>query len=486
MSTPSNTLSNPRIRAAYVVTFVAAAGLTVGVLALWRNIMTRKAEAQQHVFQIVELDENTVDPAEWGKNYPRQYDSYRRTVDTARTRHGGSEAFQKLDADPLWRVLFKGYAFAVDYREERGHAYMLQDQEETVRVKDFPQPGACLHCHCSIIPAYRAMGRKAGVPDGNPQEQVMSGFAAVCAMPYAAARALTDDQGQKLIQHPVACIDCHDPETLGLRVTRPGLLNGLRELAKAASTPLPHLPSIMRWRAGKRVRDYDVNLDASRQELRTLVCAQCHVEYYFKKPDQRLTYPWHNGLRVEQIEAYYDDVGHVDWKHADSGSPMLKAQHPEFELWSQGIHARSDVACADCHMPYMREGAVKVSSHHVRSPLLDPARSCQTCHRHPEHDLVARVEAIQDRTQALMLRAEEVTVALIQEIEAAQRAGAPSTALEAARALHRRAQWRLDFIAAENSMGFHAAQEAARILAEAIDFAHRGRLALHPPAQAGG
>ncbi|HPB10247.1 MAG TPA: ammonia-forming cytochrome c nitrite reductase subunit c552, partial [Kiritimatiellia bacterium] len=171
---------------------------------------------------------------------------------------------------------------------------------------------------------------------------------------------------------------------------------------------------------------------------------------------------------------------------ADSGSPMLKAQHPEFELWSQGIHARSDVACADCHMPYMREGAVKVSSHHVRSPLLDPARSCQTCHRHPEHELVARVEAIQDRTQALMLRAEEVTVALIQEIEAAQRAGAPATALEAARALHRRAQWRLDFIAAENSMGFHAAQEAARILAEAIDFAHRGRLALHPPAQAGG
>lgn len=461
----------------YVLTVLAASAATVGVLTLWRNIMERKAEARQTVFPIVNLDETVDDPAEWGKNYPRQYDSYRRTVDIERTRHGGSDAFQKLDADPRWRTLFQGYAFGVDYREERGHAYMLADQEQTERVKQFKQPGACLHCHASILPAYREMGRKAGVPDLQAQEQIMKGFEAVCPMPYAEARNLTDAKGRKLIQHPVSCIDCHDPASMQLRVTRPGLLNGLRELAKA-ETPLPHLPSVMRWRAGARARSYDVNAEASRQELRSLVCAQCHVEYYFKGPEKRLTYPWNKGIKADEEEAYYNDQQFADWTHAASGAKVLKAQHPEFEMWSQGIHARSGVACADCHMPYVREGAVKVSSHHVRSPLLAPARACQTCHRYEEKEILARAEAIQDRTQALMLRAEDATVGLIQALAEAKKAGAAEDALAGPQTLHRQAQWRLDFVAAENSLGFHAPQEAARLLGEAIDLAHRGKIDL--------
>ena len=471
-----------RLKVSYGIVFVVAAIAMMGVLALWRNIMERKAEARQHVFQIAELNENTLDPAEWGKNYPRQYDSYRRTVDTERTRYGGSEAFQKLDDDPLWRVIFQGYAFAVDYREERGHAYMLTDQEQTVRVTQFKQPGACLHCHASIIPAYRAMGRQAGIRDDRPQAQLMKGFDVVCSMPYADARNLTDEQGHKLIQHPVACIDCHDPATMGLRVTRPGLLNGLRDLSKA-ETPLPHLPSIMRWRAGKRVRDYDVNVDASRQELRSLVCAQCHVEYYFKGAEKRLTYPWSQGIRMDEIEAYYDQMGFADWTHALSGAQTLKAQHPEFETWSQGIHARSGVSCADCHMPYIREGAIKVSSHHVRSPLLNPSRSCQTCHRYPEKEIMARATAIQARTKALMSCAEKATVELINALVLARTNGIAIAVLQRSQSLQRQAQWRLDFVAAENSMGFHAPQESARILAEAIDFAHRGRLELLKPTE---
>jgi nitrite reductase (cytochrome c-552) len=439
--------------------------------------MVHKAEAKQTVFQIVNLREDIDDPAEWGKNYPRQYDSYRRTVDTERTRHGGSEAFQKLDADPHWRVIFQGYAFGVDYREERGHAYMLSDQEETERVKQFKQPGACLHCHASVIPAYREMGRKAGAL---PEEQVMKGFETLCAMPYSEARNVVDAKGRKLIQHPVACIDCHDPVSMQLRITRPGLLNGLRELAKD-DTPVPHLPSIMRWRAGKRGKGYDVNVEASRQEMRSMVCAQCHVEYYFKGPEKKVTYPWHKGLQAEQIEAYYNQVEHADWTHAASGAKVLKAQHPEFELWSQGIHARSGVACADCHMPYIREGAIKVSDHHVRSPLLAPARSCQVCHRYSEKEILARAETIQNKTQALMIRAEEATVGLIQTLSELKKAGAPDTELVEARALQRQAQWRLDFVAAENSMGFHAPQESARLLAEAIDLAHRGRLSVSHP-----
>jgi nitrite reductase (cytochrome c-552) len=201
------------------------------------------------------------------------------------------------------------------------------------------------------------------------------------------------------------------------------------------------------------------------------------VEYYFKGEDKRLTYPWQKGLRMEQAEAYYDEVGWKDWSHKTAGSPLLKAQHPEFEMWSQGIHARSGVSCADCHMPYMREGAIKVSSHHVRSPLLNIARSCQTCHNYPEEELRSRVERIQDRTNDLLARGEEATLACLNAIVKAREGGATDEALKQARELHRKAQWRLDYVSAENSMGFHAPQESARILAEGIDYARQGEMA---------
>ena len=92
---------------------VFSAAATFAVLLLYQNIVTRKAEATQHVFRVVDVDDNTVDPELWGKNYPRQYDSYKRTVDIERTRYGGSEAFQKLDQFPVWRRIFAGYAFAI-------------------------------------------------------------------------------------------------------------------------------------------------------------------------------------------------------------------------------------------------------------------------------------------------------------------------------------------------------------------------------------
>jgi nitrite reductase (cytochrome c-552) len=267
-----------------------------------------------------------------------------------------------------------------------------------------------------------------------------------------------------------------------LRVTRPGLMNGLAALA-ASDDPVPHLPSIERWRQGTRKDPYDPNLLASRQEMRSLACAQCHVEYYCASKTT-LFFPWHKGLKIEQIEAYYDQytfpdgTPFADWKHAASGADVIKAQHPEFELWSQGIHARSGVACADCHMPYIREGAMKISDHHVRSPLLNVSKSCQVCHRYGEDEISARVFTIQDRTRKLMDRALDATVALIADIETAAKSGATDTDLLAARRLQRQAQFRVDFINAENSMGFHAPQESARILAEAIDYAQQGRLAV--------
>ncbi len=455
----------------YLVTLVGLGIAAYVALVFYQNIMERKTEAKKDVFRVVEVSDKTIDPAVWGKNYPRQYDSYKRTVDTERTSHGGSEAFQHLDKDPAWRRIFAGYAFGTDYREERGHAYMLKDQKETERVTNFKQPGACLQCHASTVNLYLDEGIKAGVPPGkeNWEAQMQKGFEVVCKMPYADAA--------KLVEHPVSCIDCHDAENMALRVNRPGFLNGIRALAKS-EYPTPHLPSIERWRKDGRKGEYSPNTDATRQEMRSMVCAQCHVEYYFKGEGKLVTYPWDKGLKVENIEAYYNEVGHNDWKHKETGAGVLKAQHPEFEMWSQGIHARSGVSCSDCHMPYVREGAIKVSNHHVRSPLLNVAQACQTCHRVPEKEITARALLVQDRNAALLTRGEKAIVGLIDAVVAAQKAGATDAQLAAARTFQRQAQWRLDFVAAENSMGFHAPQEAARILAEAIDYARQGELAV--------
>jgi nitrite reductase (cytochrome c-552) len=215
--------------------------------------------------------------------------------------------------------------------------------------------------------------------------------------------------------------------------------------------------------------------------MRSFVCGQCHVEYYCSDK-QPLTFPWGKGLTVEDTEAFWneakfpDGTPFQDFSHAETGAKLLKAQHPEFELWSQGIHARSGVGCADCHMPYMRDGATKVSDHWVRSPLLNVNRACQTCHHFPEKEIQARVDLIQSRTRDLLLRAGQALMDQLDAIGRARREGASEKQIAEALDLQRKAQWRLDFVAAENSMGFHAPQEAARILGEAADYARQGQI----------
>ncbi|MEO6332439.1 MAG: ammonia-forming cytochrome c nitrite reductase subunit c552, partial [Gemmatimonadaceae bacterium] len=324
---------------------VGAALAAIGIVALLTNIFERKQEARDPFFRSVVLTDTTQDPEVWGRNFPLQYDLYRRTVDQQRTRYGGSEALprmpsdadprsvvaqSRLDEDPRLREFWDGYAFSRDFREERGHAYMLVDQEMTGRQRVASQPGACIHCHASVyVPYMRAGGG-----------DLIKGFEQLNPKSYLEARAH--------VTEPIACIDCHQPETMRLRVTRPGFIEGIRAL-----------------KASQGIPNYDVNRDASRQEMRTFVCGQCHVEYYFRGAEKRLVYPWSKGLTVDSILAYYDSVGHRDFVHARSGAPVLKAQHPEFELFSQGTHARAGVACADCHMPYTRQGAQKISDHWV-------------------------------------------------------------------------------------------------------------------------
>jgi nitrite reductase (cytochrome c-552) len=441
-----------------VLAAVGAALAVVGVAALLTNIFRRQQEARNPFYRVVALNDTIDDPAVWAKNFPLQYDDYRRTVDQVRTRYGGSEgephtpsgadprsvvAQSRLQEDPRLRELWAGYAFAQDFREERGHAYMLEDQEFTERQRVTQQPGTCLHCHASVYVPYRRVGNG----------DLIKGFETLNPMPYFEAR--------KEVRHPVSCIDCHDPETMQLRVTRPGFMEGIRRL-----------------RASQGVADYDVNRMATRQEMRTFVCGQCHVEYYFKGAEKRLEYPWGKGLTADSILAYHDSTGHKDWVHAVSGAPVLKAQHPEFELYNQGIHARSGVACADCHMPYKREGAMKISDHHVRSPVLNLNRACQTCHKWSEDELRARVETIQDRTFEMRNMALDAVLQLTRGIAAQVRRDSTAAVVKVARDYQRKAQFLADFIEAENSMGFHADQEAARILAKSIDLSRRGQMAL--------
>jgi nitrite reductase (cytochrome c-552) len=440
---------------------VVAAVLAIGATALLINIMERKNEARNPFYRVVELTESTADPAAWGKNFPMQYDGYLRTVDEVRTRFGGSEAVprtptsadpraavaqSKIDEDARLKTMWAGYAFAKDFREDRGHAYMLLDQTFTERQHVVKQPGTCLNCHASMWTTYNKLGNG----------DIFKGFDAVNHMTYVDAR--------KLVNHPVACIDCHDPTTMQLRVTRPAFVTGLRAL--------------------KNAPDYDPNTMASRQEMRSYVCGQCHVEYYFRGPEKTLVYPWEKGLQGDAILAFYDGVQQADWTHAETGAKVLKAQHPEFEMWNQGIHARSGVACADCHMAYTREGALKISDHHVQSPLLNINRACQSCHRWPEDELRQRVETIQSKTYEMRNTAMDALMALIADIKAAKAAGLAEDQLESARVFQRRAQFLLDFVEAENSTGFHAPQESARLLTLSLDYSRRGEMSLRsvPPA----
>ena len=409
------------------------------------------------------ISDDEDDPAAWGKVFPLWYELYLKTVDMERTKYGGSEAVprtptktdprtmvsrSKVEEDIGLRTMWQGYAFAADFREERGHAYMLEDQTYTQRQQVVAQPGACMNCHASTYVAYKKAG------DGD----ITKGFEKINPMPYAEAA--------KLVKHPVSCIDCHDAKTMALRVTRPAFMEGIRA-----------------YKASQGIANYDVNKQATQQEMRAYVCGQCHVEYYFKGAEKRLVFPWAKGLKVEEIQAYYDEIAFRDWTHKDTGAAALKAQHPEFELWSQGIHARAGVQCADCHMPKVQYKGATLSDHWVRSPVLNLKAACMSCHQKhdsgiTERELKNRIEQIQDRHWSLRQIAMTGLLGLIADLKQAKDAGKSDADLATARYLQRRAQFYLDFVEAENSTGFHAPQEAARILAESVNYARQGQLAL--------
>ncbi len=379
-------------------------------------------------FKLADIPVGEYDPAVWGKHYPLQYESYRKNLEMSPspTGFGGSEKVQKSIKEPEILVNFKGMAFSKDYTEDRGHPYALQDLKETKRVTP-ASPGACMTCKtANLIDIYKNKGwgyAKTPLPELSP-----------------------------LMKHPIVCANCHDPATMNLRVINPAFIEAMQR------------------------RGIDVK-KAAREEMRSYVCGQCHVEYYFEPESKKVVFPWDKGVLPEQMYAYYQEQPakfDQDWLHPDSQAKMLKAQHPEFETWQNGVHGKSGVSCADCHMPYVRKHGQKYTSHWVTSPMRSTKESCQTCHTQSAEWLLQRVKTIQNNVWQLQKTAGQ-TVARAHEVigKAGKVAGVRQEELAKAREHLRKAQWFWDIVAAENSMGFHNPDQVLNTLGQAIDMAHQ-------------
>lgn len=374
------------------------------------------------------IPDTEYDPAVWGKHYPLEYNSYLKNKEMASspTGFGGSVKEQKSVKEPEILINFKGMAFSKDYTEDRGHPYAMDDLKETKRIGP-ATPGSCMTCKtANLRDVYKSMGWNYAK---TPLAELL---------PH--------------IKHPIVCASCHDPKTMKLRVINPAFIEAM----------------------GKRGIDVS---KASREDMRSYVCGQCHSEYYFEPETKRVVFPWTKGLKPQDMYEYYKEIPSgfdMDWQHPDSQAKMLKAQHPDYELASGGVHSKSGVSCADCHMPYLREDGKKYSSHWVTSPMKHIQASCRTCHTQDEQWLLERVKTTQNHVFQLQ-RITGQTIARAHGVIG--RAGAAAKAnkadLDKARELVRHAQWLWDFIAAENSMGFHNPDQALNTLGQSIDLAHQ-------------
>lgn len=411
---------------------VLLATVLAGVLIFLRNqpVQPRSFAA------LTEIAAQEPDSDKWGVNFPNQLDTFNKTLtNNIDTTYGGSSQFSWLERDPRQVTLFAGYPFSKDYNDDRGHANALEDVRATKRLNldpDDPKhtPATCYSCKSS----------------NNPKLWDEMGMAEFDKMTFA---EMTPN-----ITESIGCANCHEAGTMRLIVTNPAL-----DEALAAQG--------LDWE------------DFTRQQMRTVVCANCHVEYYFKGEGKYLTFPWAKGTDIGSILEFYEEIGFKDWEYPGTGTPMLKAQHPEYEFFTAGsTHFEAGVACADCHMPYVRDGAAKFSSHDVHSPLLNPEQACGACHADTEY-VVGRVNTIQEQVAETKIATEDALLDAIHAIQLAAE-GATATAdpalLDQARALHRKAQFMWDFVSAENSTGFHNPEYALRILADSTNYARQAQM----------
>jgi nitrite reductase (cytochrome c-552) len=410
---------------------VVLAVVLVGVLTFMKN-----QPPQTRAFQpLVEIKPMEPDSSLWGQNFPNQWSSLQKTAtNNVDTTYGGSSQFSWLERDPRQVILFAGYPFSKDYNDDRGHANALADVQKTKRLNlSHEDETKTTHATCYSCKS-----------SNNPALWSEMGMAAYDKMYF--------DEMTPRLDYSIGCANCHEAGTMRLIVTNPALDEALKAQGKD-------------WKT------------FTRQEMRTVVCANCHVEYYFKGDDKYLTFPWAKGTNIDQIISYYEESGFKDWVYPDAGTPMLKAQHPEYEFFTaDSTHFKAGVACADCHMPYVSEGAAKYSSHDVHSPLLNPEAACGQCHSDTEY-VIRRVNLIQDQVATTKQSTENAIIDAINAIKvAAANPKADTTLLDQARNLHRKAQFKWDFVSAENSTGFHNPEYALKILAESTDLARQAQI----------
>ena len=412
----------------------------LGLLA--SSITERKAESEYVYKPKVKISETEPRNSVWGENFPREYQSYLQTKDsTFRSKFNGSASIDELAEDPRMVVLWAGYAFSKDYSQGRGHYWAIHDIRLTLRTgapkgpDDGPQPNTCWSCKSPDV--IRLM-----------KEKGVTGF-------YKGKWASLGDQ----VVNNIGCADCHDPLTMDLRISRPALVGAFKAMGKDITK-------------------------ASHQEMRSLVCAQCHVEYYFDKHRQEaegiayLTFPWKNGTSADAGLKYYNEINFSDFNHQLSKVPILKAQHPDYELYLTGIHADRGVACADCHMPYIKEGGQKFTSHHIVSPLANIANTCQTCHRESEESLRENVYERQEKVKEIRDKLEIELVRAHVEAKTAWDAGITDKEMEPVLTKIRNAQWYWDYVTASHGASFHSPIEVSRIIGNGMDEVQEARVVL--------
>ncbi len=422
----------------FIVTIIVV--FLLGLLA--SSIVNRKSEAKYKYVPQVNIGENEPRNAVWGENFPLEYQSSLQTLDTSfATYQGGSTMRDVLEEDPRLVVLFAGYGFSKDYNQGRGHAYAIEDIHNTLRTGgpkgkgDGPMPATCWTCKSPDVP--RLMNE--------------IGIAEFYSGKWA-------DKGAEIV-NPIGCADCHNPETMKLRITRPALVEAFDAMGK------------------------DIN-KATHNEMRSLVCAQCHVEYYFDKklPGKEgvpyLKFPWKGGFTVEAMEDYYDNIEFSDWIHKLSKTPMLKAQHPGYETFVTGVHADRGVSCADCHMPYKSEGGQKFTDHHIRSPLSNTSNACQVCHREESDKLIANVYERQRKATENRLKLEDLLVKAHLEAKKCWDLGATEEQMKPILTDIRHGQWRWDYSAASHGASFHSPVETARVIGSGLVIAQEARVKL--------
>ncbi|MBR9729383.1 ammonia-forming nitrite reductase cytochrome c552 subunit [Shewanella intestini] len=365
--------------------------------------------------------------------YSAQFESWHATDES-------TENTDLLKEDPRLVILWAGYGFAKDYNAPRGHMYAITDIRNTLRTgapksdTDGPMPMACWSCKSPDVPR---------VIEEQGEDGYFSGKWA--------------KSGAEIV-NVIGCSDCHVKGSPRLRVSRPFALRAMETLG----TPFDK---------------------ASRKDKQSMVCGQCHVEYYFEKTKDKkgfVRFPWDMGTTADQMEVYYDNLEFSDWTNALSKAPMLKAQHPGYETWKLGVHGKNNVSCTDCHMPRVAKanGKGKFTDHKVGNPFDRFKETCGTCHTQSKEFMVNLTNERKQKVADLNDRVENQLVKAHFEAKAAWDAGASKEEMKAILTDIRHSQWRWDYATASHGVAAHAPEEALRVLGTAVDKVGQARIKL--------